>query len=105
MYNIDEHRCSVSFLRNIECGSRRTSCWLLDMMGAGAVARRRRSSRRSVVKTPKRFILQGGKKSRRRGRPSKRKGRYGSVFFAVLVVTVASTIGFFGLVASVIAGG
>lgn len=40
----------------------------------------------------------------RRNRASTRRSHYGSVFFAVLAVTVASALGFFGIVASVLAG-
>ncbi len=42
--------------------------------------------------------------ARKSSRTSSRRSYYGSAFFAVLAITVASTIGFFGLVASVLAG-
>lgn len=64
------------------------------------MARRRKSTNR----IPKRLRLIDNRKPRRRARKTGSRSQYGAIFFAILAVTVASTLGFFGIVASVLAG-
>ena len=42
--------------------------------------------------------------ARKRSSASRSRSRFGTAFFVVLAVTMASTLGFFGIVASVLAG-
>ncbi len=63
-----------------------------------------RAKRRKARKVPKNLRLINKNGSKRRNRKISRRNQYGAIFFAVLAVTVASMVGFFGIVASVLAG-
>ena len=63
-----------------------------------------RAKRRKARKVPKNLRLINKKSPKRSARNMSRRSQYGAIFFAVLAVTVASTVGFFGIVASVLAG-
>ena len=62
------------------------------------------SKHRLTRKTSNRLSIGSKRTAPRRSRKVNTRSHYGSMFFAVLALTVVSTAGFFGIVASVLAG-